>query len=175
MKTINNMMLATCTLMLLLGGVTGFASQYHGTTTSAATKTSQLMMSSSSQSRRDIFSNAASVAAVGLSAFVLGPNDALAFQTGSVTAQSAANKAAETGEGVYMDPKHPNGYRVIRASGKGVTMTLSDGVAKDAPDGTEEKTYKNIPVVVKEGSNEFLFDFGFSEYHTVCFVSLFSP
>jgi len=119
------------------------------------------MMSSPSQSRRGILSDAASVAAVGLAALVLGPSDAAAFNTGPITPQSAANKAAESYQGVYSDPTHPTGYRVIRASGKGATMTFSDGVAKDAPDGTEEKTYTNIPVGIKEGSDEFLFDFSF--------------
>lgn len=121
------------------------------------------MMSSSSpqpQSRRDILSNAASVVAVGVSALIANPNDAVAFKPGPITAQSAANKAAESYQGVYSDPNHPEGYRVIRASGKGATMTLSDGVAKDAPDGTEEKTYTNIPVAIKEG-NELSFDFSF--------------
>eukprot|EP00571_Detonula_confervacea_P011360 CAMPEP_0172301014 /NCGR_PEP_ID=MMETSP1058-20130122/2996_1 /TAXON_ID=83371 /ORGANISM="Detonula confervacea, Strain CCMP 353" /LENGTH=303 /DNA_ID=CAMNT_0013010999 /DNA_START=1 /DNA_END=912 /DNA_ORIENTATION=+ len=158
---INNM-LATCALMgIVLGEVTAFSSQHHGARTGAA-KTSQLMMSSSSsQSRRDILSNAASVAAVGLSALVLDPSKAVAFKPGPPTAQSAANKSAESYQGVYSDPNHPEGYRVIMASGKGATMTLSDGVEKDAPEGTEEKTYKNIPVAIKEGSNELSFDFSF--------------
>lgn len=171
---INNM-LATCALtVLVLGGVTGFSIQHHGARTGAAKTSHQLMMSSSSQSRRDILSNAASVAAVGLSALVLGPNDAAAFQPGPITAQSAANKAGESYQGVYSDPNHPEGYRIIMTSGKGATMTLSDGVAKDAPDGTEEKTYKNIPVAIKEGSNELAFDFSFnSEYQIICVSSLF--
>eukprot|EP00580_Thalassiosira_gravida_P002769 CAMPEP_0201599658 /NCGR_PEP_ID=MMETSP0492-20130828/1026_1 /ASSEMBLY_ACC=CAM_ASM_000837 /TAXON_ID=420259 /ORGANISM="Thalassiosira gravida, Strain GMp14c1" /LENGTH=268 /DNA_ID=CAMNT_0048062277 /DNA_START=18 /DNA_END=824 /DNA_ORIENTATION=- len=119
---------------------------------------------SSSQSRRDVLSNAVSVAAVGLSALLLDPNTAVAFKPGPPTAQSAANKAAESYQGVYSDPNHLEGYRVIMASsgkGGGATMTLSDGVAKDAPEGTEEKTYKNIPVAITEGSNELSFDFSF--------------
>lgn len=157
MKTINNM-LSTCVLVLVLGGVTGFSSQHQGARTGVAKTSHQLMMSSTPQSRRDILSNAASVA---IAALVLGPNDAAAFKPGPITAQSAANKAAESYQGVYSDPNHPEGYRVIMASGKGATMTLSDGVAKDAPDGTEEKTYKNIPVAIKEGGNELSFDFSF--------------
>lgn len=174
MKLVNNMfMLATCALARpKMTEVTGFSCQYHSTTrtgaATTATTTSQLMMSSSSQSRRDILSNAASVAAVGLSALVIDPNDAVASIFGSfespITAQSAANKAAESYQGVYSDPKHPDGYRVIMASsgkGGGATMTLSDGVSKDAPEGTEEKTFKDIPVKIKDGNNELSFDFSF--------------
>ena len=40
-------------------------------------------------------------------------------------------------------------------------MEFTDGVAKDAPEGTEAKIYKNIPVRIKEGNNEFVFDFSF--------------
>lgn len=42
-------------------------------------------------------------------------------------------------------------------------MTFSDGVAKDAPEGTEAKTYSGIPIGMKEGSSELTFDFSFSE------------
>lgn len=168
-------------LAILVGGVTGFTSQHHHRgvlrTCGAAAKTSdsQLMMSSSFQSRRDIL---AGVTAVGLSALVLGPSDAMAFKPGPITAQSAANKAAESYQGVYYDPQHPQGYRVIRqasgskgSKGNGATsMTFSDGVAKKnakdkaatVTDGsTEEKTYNDIPVATKEGSNELVFDFSF--------------
>lgn len=158
----NNNMIATCAVMMLvLGGASGFSVHHHGATTGAPT-TSQLMMSS----RRDILSNAASFAAVGLSALVLGPNDAEAFGR-PITPQSAANKAAESYQGVYTDPNHPEGYRVIMASAKGATMELSDGVAKGSPEGTEAKTYKKIPVANKGGSNEFVFDLSFSEYHII--------
>lgn len=139
----------------LLTGVSGFScQQLHATRTA----TSQLMVSSSSESsRRDILSNAASVAALGISALVIDPNtsSAASFRTGSITAQSAANKAAESYQGVYTDPNHPEGYRVIMASGKGATMSLSDG-------GSEDKTYKKIPVGIN--GNELSFDFGFSKY-----------
>ena len=46
----------------------------------------------------------------------------------------------------------------------GASMTFSDGVAKDAPEGTEAKTYSGISIGMKEGSNELTFDFSFSEY-----------
>lgn len=127
-----------------------------------ARKTSQLMMAT----RRDILSSAAA-SVVGL--VVLGPGDeAVAFQPGPVTAQSAANKAAyaQSYQGVYSDPNHPEGYRIIMASDKGgATMTFSDGVAKDAPEGTEAETYTNLPIAMKEGTNnnELTFDFSFSE------------
>jgi hypothetical protein len=47
------------------------------------------------------------------------------------------------------------------ASGKGATMTLSDG-------GSGDETYKNIPVGVN--GNELSFDFGFSK----CTVEILS-
>eukprot|EP00574_Skeletonema_japonicum_P010212 CAMPEP_0201729054 /NCGR_PEP_ID=MMETSP0593-20130828/17882_1 /ASSEMBLY_ACC=CAM_ASM_000672 /TAXON_ID=267983 /ORGANISM="Skeletonema japonicum, Strain CCMP2506" /LENGTH=303 /DNA_ID=CAMNT_0048221325 /DNA_START=83 /DNA_END=994 /DNA_ORIENTATION=+ len=134
----------------LMSGVSGFSvQQLHA---SRAAK-SQLKMSSES-SRRDILSNAASAAAIGISALVIDTNTASAasLRTGSVTEQSAANKAAESYQGVYSDPNHPEGYRVIMASGKGATMTLSDGESGD-------ETYKNIPVGVN--GNELSLDFGF--------------
>ncbi|KAL7531727.1 hypothetical protein ACHAWF_003891, partial [Thalassiosira exigua] len=95
-------------------------------------------------SRRDVLSTAAS-AAFGLSALVaLDPPEAAraaSFRTGPVTPQSAANKAAESYQGVYTDPNHPEGYRVVMASGGGkAIMTLSDEGGIDA------ETYKNVPV-----------------------------
>lgn len=136
----------------LMSGVSGFSSQQLHASRAA---TSQLKMSSSSESsRRDILSNAASAAALGISALVIDPNTASAasLRTGSITPQSAANKAAESYQGVYSDPNHDEGFRVIMASGKGATMTLSDG-------GSGDETYKNIPVGVN--GNELSFDFGF--------------
>jgi len=146
----------------LMSGVSGFSSQQLHASRAA---TSQMKMSSSSESsRRDILSNAASAAALGISALVIDPNTASAasLRTGSITPQSAANKAAESYQGVYSDPNHPSGYRVIMASGKGATMTLSDG-------GSGDETYKNIPVGVN--GNELSFDFGFSKC-TVEFLSV---
>lgn len=153
-------------MVLVVGGVMGFSGQHNRD----AAKKSQLMMSSLSpqSSRRDVLSNAVSaVAAAGL---VLGPTEkAAAFQPGPITAQSAANKAAESYQGVWSDPNHPQGYRVIMASGKkgGATMTLSDGVPKDAPEGFEEKTYKAIPVAINEDSGELTFDFSFSKWVSI--------
>lgn len=136
-----------------MAGVSGFSSQQLHASSSRTAK-SQLMMASSESSRRHILSNAVSVAALGISALVLDPNTAAAasLRVGSITAQSAANKAAESYQGVYSDPNHPDGYRVIMASGNGATMTLSDG-------GSGDETYKNIPIGVI--GNELSFDFGF--------------
>ena len=138
----------------LLSGVSGFSVQQPH-----AARTTLMMSSSSSSeslSRRDILSSAASVAALGVSALVIDPKtvSAASLRTGPITAQSAANKAAESYQGVYSDPNHPEGYRVIMASGKGARMTLCDG-------GSGDETYKNIPIDVN--GNELSFDFGFSE------------
>ena len=74
-------------------------------------------------------------------------------------------------QGLWSDPNHPEGYRNIRASssGDGATMTFSDGLPNNAEEGTEEKVYEDIPVVIKEGSKELIFDFSFSEYHVSIF------
>lgn len=163
MQLTNNTMFTTIALLLAAArGVSGFSSIHHcqlETTRTATSSSSQVMLSSSStseSSRRDILSNAASVAALGLSTLIVDPNTAAAasFRTGQITAQSAANKAAESYQGVYTDPNHPDGYRVIMASpsGSGATMTLFDG-------GDNDKTYKNIPVGIN--GNELSIDFGF--------------
>ena len=141
---------------LMSGLVSSFSCQQQLHASRAAT--SQLKMSSSQESsRREILSNAASAAAFGISALVIDPNTASAasLRTGAITPQSAANKAAESYQGVWSDPNHPEGYRVIMASGTGATMTLSDG-------GSGAETYKSIPVGVN--GNELSFDFGFSKY-----------
>ena len=151
----------------LMTGVSGFScQQLHA----SRTATSQLMMTSSSSesSRRDILLNAASFAALGISALIVDPNTAAAISLrgltgGPVTAQSAANKAAESYQGVYTDPNHPEGYRVIIASGKGAKMTLSDGAG--------DETYKNIPIDVS--GHELSFDFSFSKYYHFCVELLF--
>ena len=167
MRLLNNkmyMLAATCGI-IVSEEVTGFSCHQHNSISCAST-TSQLMMSSSSpqSTRRDILSTGA----LGLSALVISPNDASAgsFRVGPITPQSAANKAAESYQGVWSDPMHPNGYRIIMASpsGSGATMTISDGLEKDAPEGAEAETFKNVPVAIKEGSNELSFDFSFSEY-----------
>jgi len=153
----------------LMTGVSGFScQQLHA----SRTATSQLMMTSSSSesSRRDILSNAASFAALGISALIVDPNTAAAASLrgltgGPVTAQSAANKAAESYQGVYTDPNHQEGYRVIIASGKGAKMTLNDGAG--------DETFKNIPIGVS--GNELSFDFSFSKYISLLCRITISP
>mmetsp|Transcript_18254 Transcript_18254/g.27932 ORF Transcript_18254/g.27932 Transcript_18254/m.27932 type:complete len:354 (+) Transcript_18254:59-1120(+) len=67
--------------------------------------------------------------------------------------------------GVWTDPKHPNGYRVvIRKSATVANMFLSDGIRVAG-----DEFYKNIPVKVKDNSSKsdgiisFKFDFSFKE------------
>ena len=181
----SSLLSVACAALAILSPSTAFVLSYRGSQRATAVSTASslpasggaademtrpvsLSPPSSQDSRRDILSKIAS-SAVGLSSalVVLGPDSAGAFQPGPVTAQSAANKAAyaKSFQGVWADPNHPEGYRVIMASKKGgATMTLCDGVAKDAPEGTEAKTYSGIPVGAKEGSSELTFDFSFSEY-----------
>lgn len=121
--------------------------------------------SSSSQlmaSRRDFVSNTAAAVAV----LVL-PNVA-----GAATAEKEGTKAASqkkdssatlvgTGSytGVWSDPNHPKGYRVLVANGSSCTMTLNDGPFKN---GYIPDTF-NLPVKVKQdkksGNTLMTFDF----------------
>ena len=85
------------------------------------------MMASSQQSRRDILTTVVGTATATAAALVMAP-----------TAVLAADKApAATGvtgsQGVWFDPKHPDGYRAIRLAkgGKGGVMTLSDELSKE--------------------------------------------
>lgn len=172
---------AACAALAILSPSTAFVPSSRGNQLAAAVKSSLSVSSGSADdttqpvslsppspeaSRRDILSKAAS-SVLGLSSalVVLGPGDSAgAFQPGPVTAQSAANKAAYalSYQGVWSDPNHPEGYRVIMTDKKGgAAMTFSDGVAKDAPEGTEAKTYSGISIGMKEGSNELTFDFSF--------------
>jgi len=77
----------------------------------------------------------------------------------SITKQSAANRANESYQGVYFDPRHPEGYRVImaKADGKSALMTLSDGIPADP--NQQEKTYTNQPV--KVDGKQVTIDFSF--------------
>jgi hypothetical protein len=108
-------------------------------------------------SRRDVLKSAGSAAATAAASMWINPSAAQAVPT----AQSAANKANESYQGVYFDPNHPDGYRVLMAakgSGNKATMTLSDGVPKDSKE--EPKTFREIPVRF-DNEDEFVFDFGF--------------
>ena len=151
------LLLTACAALAAPTEVVGFA----GSPLATAANASPLAMSPSSPeaSRRDVLAGVSS-AAFGLATLVASPDGASAkaldLRPGPITEASAANiKAYEASyQGVYSDPNHPEGYRIIMANGKGgATMTLSDG------NGGE--TYKNIPVGVKDG--ELSFDFGFSE------------
>ena len=94
-------------------------------TARAPTTMPQVTMSAASQDRRSVLLSAASAAIFSL------PARAVADQ-----------KAAPSFQGVFKDPKHPNGYRVLvgDADNKG-TMTL-----QDEPDG---KVF-SIPIIVKK-------------------------
>ena len=124
----------------------------------AATTSSQLDMTS----RREVLQTT-SAALGAASLLVLNPTRAQAGGMGrKMTETSAANKANESYQGVYYDPNHPNGYRVIMATkdANKATMTLSDGVSKEAAKaGETAKTYDGISVAVQ--GNDLVFDFGF--------------
>ena len=114
----------------------------------------------STPSRRDVLKNTGSAAATAAASLWINPSAAQAAFGITITEQSAANKANESYQGVYFDPNHPDGYRVLMAvkgSDNKATMTLSDGVPKGSTD--EPKTYREIPVRVD--NDEFVFDFGF--------------
>jgi hypothetical protein len=128
--------------------------------TTTTTTRSHLWMSSAPStpppSRRDVLKNTGSAVAAAAASMWINPNAAQA----APTAQSVANKANESFQGVYFDPNHPDGYRVLMAakgSGTKATMTLSDGAAKGATE--EPKTFRDIPVSFE--NDELVFDFGF--------------
>ena len=109
-------------------------------------------------SRRDVLKNAGSAAAA--SCILLNPTPAQALFDAGITAQSQQNKANESYQGVFVDPRHPDGYRVLKAvkgSDNKATMTLCDGVPKGSTD--EAKTYREIPVSFDNG--DLVFDFSF--------------
>lgn len=119
--------------------------------------------SSSSQlmaSRRDFMSNAAAAAAV----LVL-PNVAEAATAEKEASKTASQKqdlsSAGSGSytGVWSDPNHPKGYRVLVAKGSSCKMELFDGPTKY---GYVPDTY-NLPVKVKQdkksGDTKMTFDF----------------
>ena len=66
-------------------------------------------------SRRDVLKNAGSAAAA--SCILLNPTPAQALFDAGITAQSQQNKANESYQGVFVDPRHPDGYRVLKAEG----------------------------------------------------------
>ena len=117
---------------------------------SSAASSTQVLMSASTPppSRRDV------LIGTGAAASLLLINPSVA-EAKDVTPQSAANKANESFQGVYLDPKHPTGYRTLMAvkgSSNKATMTLNDG-------NEDSKTFSDIPVSVD--NDELTFDFGF--------------
>jgi len=116
---------------------------------------SQQSLSQQSQqsSRRDIFKNAIVVTATAAAAFTINPNIAEA-KPKPLTPRPISF------QGVFYDPKHPDGYRTIIASKSGsAIMNLCDGVPKDSDE--EEKTFSNLPVKVSSDGKTLTFDFSF--------------
>jgi hypothetical protein len=160
----NTMFPVYCLLTTLVSFSHGFAPR---STSPVTTTTTQLGMASLTPpstpppSRRDVLKNTGSAAATAAASLWFNhPSAAQALFDSPITEQSAANKANESYKGVYFDPKHPDGYRVLMAvkgSDNKATMTLSDGVPKGSTD--EPKTYREIPVRVANG--EFVFDLSF--------------
>merc|ERR1711966_381866 len=115
-------MLQVCCLLSALVSVShGFAPLRPAAT---VTTTQLGMTTTPPPSRRDVLKNAASAAAA--SCVLLDPTPAQALDRG-ITEQSAKNKANESYQGVYADPRHPDGYRVLKAvkgSDNKATMTL---------------------------------------------------
>jgi len=112
-------------------------------TSSSSSSSSQLLAS-----RRDFLSNTATATA----AILVFPTVAGAATTAEKIADTP-KKQAETKDttvsgsfqGVFSDPKHPKGYRVIVAKGSAATMSLSDG-------GADSKLF-NLPVKVNKGKD----------------------
>jgi len=131
-----------------------FSSHHHRATTS------QLMMATpqSQQSRRDILTSVVGTATATAAALIIAP-------TAAEAKDAAPAATGFTGsQGVWFDPKHPDGYRTIRlAKGvKGGVMTLSDGLSKEEIlDEKVEKTYNDIPVKLNENDNTVTIDFSF--------------
>ena len=136
----------------------GFA-PLRSASTAAVTTTQLGMATTPPPSRRDVLKNAGKAAAAA-SCILLNPTPAQALFDAGITAQSQQNKANESYQGVYSDPRHPDGYRVLKAvkgSDNKATMALCDGVPKGSTD--EAKTYRAIPVSVDNG--DLVFDFSF--------------
>ncbi|OEU23545.1 hypothetical protein FRACYDRAFT_259416 [Fragilariopsis cylindrus CCMP1102] len=140
----------------------GFSMAPSAATRRTAVVNSQLMMAedssessiTSTSSRRDIFKNAIIATATAGAVFAISPNMA--------EAKKPTVARPISFQGVFYDPKHPDGYRtIIAASKKGgaAIMNLSDGV----PKGSEEieKTYKNQAVKVSADGKQLTFDFSF--------------
>lgn len=150
-------MFQVCCLLFALVSVShGFAPLRPASTTTA---TQLGMVTTPPPSRRDVLKNVEKAAAAA-SCILLNPTPTQALFDAGITAQSQQNKANESYQGVYSDPRHPDGYRVLKAvkgSDNKATMALCDGVPKGSTD--EAKTYRAIPVSVDNG--DLVFDFSF--------------
>mmetsp|Transcript_8713 Transcript_8713/g.10209 ORF Transcript_8713/g.10209 Transcript_8713/m.10209 type:complete len:303 (-) Transcript_8713:88-996(-) len=152
MKLISNF-LASSSLLTMTHA---FSSHHHRATTT--TTTSQLMMASSKhQSRRDILTTVVGTATATAAALVMAPTVVEAKDT------APAATGFTGSQGVWFDPKHPDGYRAIRIKGgKSGVMTLSDGLSKEEIlDEKVEKTYNDIPVKLNGEDNTLTIDFSF--------------
>mmetsp|Transcript_54868 Transcript_54868/g.59470 ORF Transcript_54868/g.59470 Transcript_54868/m.59470 type:complete len:305 (-) Transcript_54868:38-952(-) len=134
-----------------------FSSPHHRATTTTATTSPLMMATSPQQSRRDLLTTVVGTATAAAAALVMAPS--------AVEAKDAAPAATGvTGsQGVWFDPKHPDGYRAIRIKGgKSGVMTLSDGLSKEEIlDEKVEKTYNDIPVKLNGEDNTLTIDFSF--------------
>ena len=110
-----------------------------------------------SASRRDALTNTFTNIAAGMTLLSGMAPDSLAFAaTDSSQAPVVTTCEKPCFTGVWSDPKHPNGYRVlIQKSSFVANMFLSDG--------NDEKSYKNLRVKVekdkKKGETYLTFDF----------------
>jgi len=109
-------------------------------TRSSSSSSSQLLAS-----RRDFMSTTAVAAAIMVLPKVAGAATT-ADKIADVPKKQADTKVTAVSgsfQGVFSDPKHPKGYRVIVAKGSAATMSLSDG-------GADSKLF-NLPVKVNKG------------------------
>jgi len=115
------------------------------------------MASSKHQSRRDILTTVVGTATATAAALVMAPTVVEAKDT------APAATGFTGSQGVWFDPKHPDGYRAIRIKGgKSGVMTLSDGLSKEEIlDEKVEKTYNDIPVKLNGEDNTLTIDFSF--------------
>jgi len=137
---------------------------YHNQAATATTR--QLMMttrplsesqSESQQSRREVLLATFSTA---VAALVIAPNNAEA---------AASAPAVVSSNGFYVDPKHPDGLRLLRNKGDkdsdvgdayNAMMTISDGLKKEITTGNVtavEMVYEDIPIAIN--GNELTFHY----------------
>jgi len=128
----------------------GFAAAFSSAKTATA-KTAAPSLSSSallSSTRREVLSEAMMIgSAVSLASFaVVAPANAVSEKKQEKDQDSAVVPTlskASSFQGVYTDPKHPKGYRVITST----SMTLSDG-------GKDAVVYRDLPLKSSKDKNE---------------------